>query len=115
MALMSDWRSRACTVLAVLIVAGTASVLAQEKNIMLIGHGVEPCSAWADARKDGYSAGYGDWLLGYVSGVNLWGPTGDRDLLRGQSGQELIEWVDRYCKVFPSRTSSPRLVNWSLT
>jgi len=103
MTLMSDHLVRRCKVLAVLIVAGTAFALAQEKSIRLIGHGVEPCTAWVEARKDGYSGGYGDWLLGYVSGVNLWGPTGGRDLLRGRSGQELIEWVDRYCRLFPEQ------------
>ena len=59
------------------------------------------CKAWLEARKDGYSAGYGDWLLGYLTGVNLWGPTGGRDLLRDRNAQEMIEWVDKYCTVFP--------------
>jgi hypothetical protein len=40
--------------------------------------------------------------LGYLTGVNLWGPTSRRDLLRNQNAQEMIEWVDKYCTVFPN-------------
>jgi hypothetical protein len=85
-----------------LLLSGCAGVFAgEEKTVNMIGHGVESCRAWIDSRKDGHSAGYGDWLLGYLSGVNLWGPTSGRDLLRNRSGQEMIEWVDNYCKAFP--------------
>jgi hypothetical protein len=87
---------------AVLIGRALAPAIADEKTINALGHGVEPCQAWLDARKDGYSAGYGDWLLGYLTGVNLWGPTSGRDLLRNRNAQEMIEWVDKYCAVFPN-------------
>ena len=83
-------------------VSGTSGpALADERTINATGHGVKSCKAWLEARKDGYSAGYGDWLLGYLTGVNLWGPTGGRDLLRDRNAQEMIEWVDKYCTVFP--------------
>ena len=53
-------------------VSGTSGpALADERTINATGHGVESCKAWLEARKDGYSAGYGDWLLGYLTGVNL--------------------------------------------
>jgi len=87
---------------AVLIGGASGPALADERTINAIGHGVESCKAWHEARKDGYSTGYGDWLLGYLTGVNLWGPTAGRDLLRNQNAQELIEWVDKYCNVFPN-------------
>jgi hypothetical protein len=87
---------------AVLIGSVSGSAFANERTINAMGHGVESCQAWLEARKDGYSAGYGDWLLGYLTGVNLWGPTNDRDLLRNQKAQEMIEWVDKYCSVFPN-------------
>ena len=61
---------------AVLVGGASSPALADERTINAIGHGVESCKAWLEARKDGYSAGYGDWLLGYLTGVNLWGPTG---------------------------------------
>jgi hypothetical protein len=86
---------------AVLVGGASGPALADERTINAIGHGVESCKAWLESRKDGYSAGYGDWLLGYLTGVNLWGPTGGRDLLRNQNAQEMIEWVDKYCTVFP--------------
>jgi hypothetical protein len=87
---------------AVLMGGASTPAIADERTINAIGHGVEPCKAWLDARKDGYSVGYGDWLLGYLTGVNLWGPTSGRDLLRNQNAQEMIEWVDKYCTVFPN-------------
>jgi hypothetical protein len=87
---------------AVLIGSVSGPALADERTINAMGHGVESCQAWLEARKDGYSAGYGDWLLGYLTGVNLWGPTNGRDLLRNQKAQEMIEWVDKYCSVFPN-------------
>ncbi len=77
------------------------SVTAEERTVTVIGHGSESCRAWVEFRKEGYSVGYGDWLLGYLSGVNDWGPTGKRYLLYKQSGQELIEWIDNYCRHFP--------------
>jgi hypothetical protein len=87
---------------AVLIGGALGPAIADERTINAMGHGVESCKAWLEARKDGYSAGYGDWLLGYLTGVNLWGPTSRRDLLRNQNAQEMIEWVDKYCTVFPN-------------
>jgi hypothetical protein len=90
------------SVVAVLIGAISGPALADERTINAIGHGVESCRTWLEARKDGYSAGYGDWLLGYLTGVNLWGPTNGRDLLRNQNPQEMIEWVDKYCAVYPN-------------
>jgi hypothetical protein len=89
--------------IAVLIGGASTPGIAEERTINAIGHGVESCKAWLEARKDGYSAGYGDWLLGYLTGVNLWGPTAGRDLLRNQNPQEMIEWVDKYCNVFPNQ------------
>lgn len=86
----------------VLIGAISGPALADERTINAIGHGVESCRTWLEARKGGYSAGYGDWLLGYLTSVNLWGPTNGRDLLRNQNPQEMIEWVDKYCTVFPN-------------
>jgi len=87
---------------AVLIDGASGPAIADERTINAVGHGVEPCKAWLDARKNGYSAGYGDWLMGYLTGVNLWGPTSRRDLLRNQNAQEMIEWIDKYCAVFPN-------------
>jgi hypothetical protein len=75
--------------------------VAEERTVTVMGHGSESCRTWIESRKEGYSVGYGDWLLGYLSGVNDWGPTGKRDLLHKQSGQELIEWIDNYCRHFP--------------
>jgi hypothetical protein len=86
---------------AILISGASGPARADEKTINAIGHGVESCKAWLESRKDGYSAGYGDWLLGYLTGVNLWGPTAGRDLLRNQNAKEMIEWVDKYCTIFP--------------
>ena len=55
-------------------VSGTSGpALADERTINATGHGVESCKAWLEARKDGYSAGYGDWLLGYLTGVKSLG------------------------------------------
>jgi hypothetical protein len=88
--------------IAVLLSAHTRAFAVEKRTVNMIGHGVESCGAWMESRKDGDSAGYGDWLLGYLSGVNLWGPTAGRDLLRHRNGQEMIEWVDKYCSVFPN-------------
>jgi hypothetical protein len=89
---------------AVLICGALIPALADERTINAMGHGVESCQAWLEARKNGSSAGYGDWLLGYLTGVNLWGPTSGRDLLRNRKAQEMIEWVDKYCTAFPNET-----------
>jgi hypothetical protein len=88
-------------------------VEAEERTITAIGQGTELCSAWTESRKDGYSAGYGDWLLGYISGANVWGPTSGRDILRNRNAPELIEWVDGYCQEHPDEvieTAARKLV-----
>jgi hypothetical protein len=87
--------------IALLVCVYPSAFAAEEKTVNMIGHGVESCGAWTESRKDGNSAGYGDWLLGYLSAVNLWGPTGGRDLLHNRNGQEMVEWVDKYCNIFP--------------
>jgi hypothetical protein len=71
---------------------------ADDRTVLAIGHGTELCGGWTKSRKDGYSAGYGDWLLGYLVGANVWGPTAGRDILRNRMASELIEWVDSYCQ-----------------
>ena len=50
---------------------------------------------------NGASAGHGDWLLGYLTGANVWAPKGGLDLLANQTGAELIESIDRYCQEHP--------------
>lgn len=101
------WRLDCCLSVRQLLV-GSYCVLAvhaaeaEEKAITAIGHGTELCSAWTESRKEGYSARYGDWLLGYIVGANVWGPTAGRDLLRGRNAPELIEWVDGYCREHPA-------------
>ena len=86
---------------------------AEERTITAIGRGTELCSAWTESRKEDYSAGHGDWLLGYISGANIWGPTAGRDILRNRNAAELIEWVDGYCQEHPdevSETAARKLV-----
>src|ERR1043165_132116 len=87
------------------------AVAGEDKTINMLGHGVEPCRAWLESRKDGHSVGYGDLLLGYLSGVNLWGPTGGRDLLRNRTGQEMVEWIDGSPASFAS--GSQRQLIWT--
>jgi hypothetical protein len=97
-----DWRLKVPLLLAgsiYLLIAHIAG--AEQRTITAIGHGTEICSAWTNSRRDGYSAGYSDWLLGYIVAANVWGPTAGRDLLRRRNATELIEWVDGYCREHP--------------
>jgi hypothetical protein len=100
--LMARLKGSVLASIALLLSVRIDAFAVESPTVNMIGHGVESCRAWMESRKDGHSAGYGDWLLGYLSGVNLWGPTAGRDLLLHRSGQEMMEWVDKYCRVFPN-------------
>jgi hypothetical protein len=99
---MNRFNGLVWALIALLLSVCTAAFAAEERTANMKAMELNLAGPVDGTRKDGHSAGYGNWLLGYLSGVNLWGPTGGRDLLRHRNGQEMIEWVDKFCRVFPN-------------
>jgi hypothetical protein len=58
------------------------------------------CAEWAEERRKASprSNPHEAWVLGLISGYNLYHPKGHRDILEGTSEGALFAWIDRNCK-----------------
>jgi hypothetical protein len=58
------------------------------------------CDKWINAPEDtGERAQLRQWVLGYLSGINL--ESRDADFLRGRDADGLTAWIDSYCQRNP--------------
>jgi hypothetical protein len=66
-----------------------------------IGQGANSCWAWTRSQEAKASARglYAQWVAGFVSGVN-W-DTDKPNILAEMDVEELVTWVDSYCKANP--------------
>lgn len=58
------------------------------------------CAEWAQARRRARprSNPHEAWVLGLVSGYNLYHPKGRRDILQDIGEEEAFAWIDRHCR-----------------
>ena len=66
----------------------------------VIGAGTNSCGAWTKAIDEDPSlhSQRQVWVLGFLSGVNaIW----QKDILVEYDGEDLIAWIDNYCKENP--------------
>jgi hypothetical protein len=67
--------------------------------ITVIGVGaVSSCGTWETARSSGYSFGYEQWVVGFLSGVAM---ASGNDFLSGTDADGIWKWIDRYCAAHP--------------
>jgi hypothetical protein len=93
------------TVRAVLIVISVVLMTNQVSASprYLIGAGTASCGAWLEARWGAHAVGKESWVLGYVSGANVWSGH-DYDFLAAHDAPALFAWLDGYCLQHPLET-----------
>ena len=74
---------------------------AQEQGVL--GQGNVLCNSWLEARGSGdvQAAARTGWVLGYVTGFNLYGSKPEGDVSDGKNTEEMMVWIDNYCKKNP--------------
>jgi hypothetical protein len=57
------------------------------------------CAEWAKERRRARprSNAHQTWVLGLLSGYNMYRPKGHRDILEGIGQEAAFEWIDRRC------------------
>jgi len=77
---------------------------AEAKRFKAVGAGSLTCKVWTKDRTedpDGHDAvALAQWVQGFVSGYNLYGP-GSGDLTLGMKHAEILSSIDIYCKNHP--------------
>jgi hypothetical protein len=93
---MKAYRSLFFTAIALLLLP--AQVAADEHPVL--GQGNISCSSWLEARQaDSPSAASRTaWVLGFMTGFNQYGLTSPADVSEGKGSEELMAWMDNYCK-----------------
>lgn len=63
---------------------------------------VDSCATWTAERAipDHHEQGQEGWVMGFISGLNAFGPN-NGDIARGAKAEGLLGWVDNYCKANP--------------
>ena len=78
----------------------------------VVGFGAKPCSLWTtvrdqlqqnpdDANANTVGASMFQWLQGFLSGYNRYGPQ-TKDIARGLDAPKMLSWVDNYCRQNPT-------------
>jgi hypothetical protein len=68
------------------------------------GVGGDSCGTWTAARTTNHASAQGNWLLGYLAALNLWGVIGRQDALAETDANGLYAWMDDYCHLHPVET-----------
>jgi hypothetical protein len=63
--------------------------------------GAVSCAAWSSMRGTGAGDQMQFWLLGVLSGYNLFSSRSDGDIAGGASSTDLLAWANRYCLEHP--------------
>jgi hypothetical protein len=74
------------------------SVTADEHPVL--GQGNISCSAWLDGRQTGNPSTTSRiaWVLGFMTAFNQYGSKSQADVSEGKSTDDLMAWMDNYCK-----------------
>src|SRR5262249_60363407 len=68
--------------------------------ITVMGAGASSCGAWTQSRQSHLDGVPVSWVLGYLSGINVYGGT-TADLLKGLDRNAIESWIDNYCQTHP--------------
>ena len=80
----------------------TARIAAQEQAVL--GQGNVSCSSWLENHKSDDVQGVARtaWILGYITAFNQYGSKPERDISEGKNTEEVMVWIDNYCKQHPA-------------
>lgn len=87
------------------VLVGPVGAIAAESvqgDYATIGAGAVSCGRWTAERKSHGAAVpiFTSWVLGYVSAVNMWGPS-QTIITRGTDSDGILGLVDKYCGDHP--------------
>src|ERR1700730_675572 len=79
-----------------------AQMAAQEQAVL--GQGNVSCGSWLENRTgdDVQVAARTAWVLGYVTAFNQYGSKPEGDVSGGKSTEEMMAWIDNYCRQHPA-------------
>jgi hypothetical protein len=81
------------TLVALAFAAVLMPVAAQETQRASFGAGNRSCGSWSASRRNRESASEQQWLLGYLSAVNMYA----KAPLRSVDNEAVFGWVDKLC------------------
>jgi len=75
---------------------------ASAEKRLYFGDGANLCRAWADARARHPQRGrlWEGWVLGFVSGANIYDDS--PEMLKEMDEHSIFAWVDDYCRTRPT-------------
>jgi len=90
------------------VLALSIALAARAETPDILGAGTHSCGRWLSERQAATATqkpsvelwGDSQWVLGYITGVNL-GMAQDLNLAAGTTGMVLLDWIDNYCKGHP--------------
>jgi hypothetical protein len=93
------------TIILVAISIG-ASVKVSRADRTYIGDGSNSCGAWTQERATDTQRVqlWKGWLLGFLSGANIWDSNADFLLTQKLDAAALYAWMDNYCRAHPLDT-----------
>ncbi|MBM3407533.1 MAG: hypothetical protein FJY25_09390 [Betaproteobacteria bacterium] len=59
--------------------------------------GFSSCAEWLAERQKDAAASEEAWIMGYLSGANMW-MASRKDILKMIEAKDAYAWVDRYCR-----------------
>jgi len=85
-----------------LLLLQTMQMAAQEQGVL--GQGNVLCGIWLENRRgdDIQVAARTAWVLGYITAFNQYGSKPEGDVSGGKDTQELMAWIDNYCRQNPT-------------
>ena len=85
------------------VILTLSSSVAWSRHPYLLGSGNRPCGDWTTERrgKTDRSYEFAQWVLGYVTAVNIYVLQHDDDVTKGTDNEDLLAWVDNYCGAHP--------------
>jgi len=86
-------------ILAVGMVLGASVEDASAEKRVFLGDGASSCRAWADARARHPQRArlLEEWVLGFVSGANIYDDS--PEMLKQMDERAIFAWIDDYCRV----------------
>lgn len=102
---MKNFRLVAVAILLLAQSQAASALINDNGQSMILGLGINSCGSWTENKRTDNLSNYTErqWLLGYVTAFNTWGP-GDENISSGIDNNGLLAWVDNYCAANPLQT-----------
>jgi hypothetical protein len=85
------------------IILTLSSSVSWSRDPSILGSGYRSCGNWTSERegKTERSYEFAQWILGYITAVNIYVLQYDDDVTKGADNAELLVWIDDYCRAHP--------------